>query len=217
MSITLLLSACTSASNNDVSELESFREGLILVNKELPEANSATFAGGCFWCMEPGFEALNGVHGAISGYAGGSQEDATYKKVISGTTNHREAVQVIYDEDVVNYQALLENYLQQIDPTDNGGQFSDRGPQYTTAIYYHNDRQKEMAELALQDLEKMAKFSAPIVVAIEPYTTFFAAEEYHQDFYKKSADHYKRYKEGSGRADFIEENWAKEAALEFSR
>jgi len=213
LGIILLLGGCTPNSNPQV---ESVMNSTAFA-EELKDSSLATFAGGCFWCMEPSFENLEGVHEVISGYAGGEEENATYKQVISGETAHREAVQVFYDEKIVSYETLLNTYFNQIDPTDDGGQFSDRGFQYTTAIFYHEDSQKELAQIAIETLEEMKKFDKPIVVKIEPFTTFFPAEEYHQDFYKKSADHYERYKNGSGRADFIEENWAKEAALEFSR
>lgn len=182
-----------------------------------PDGEIATFAGGCFWCMEPPFENLEGTKNVVADYAGGKLANANYKAVGTGKTKHREAVQVNYDSNAVSYAELVDVFLQQIDPTDDGGQFADRGFQYTTAIYYHNNDQKKTAEEKLKELELSKKFDQNIAVKIEPYTTFFLAEDYHQDFYKKSAAHYERYKKGSGRADFIEENWAKEAALEYSR
>ncbi len=176
----------------------------------------ATFAGGCFWCMEPAYQEHEGVIDAIVGYAGGNASDASYKLVAKGITKHREAVQVTYNPEKISYEELVDIFWRQIDPTDSGGQFADRGFQYTTAIYYHNDEQKNIAEKSKQKLQDSKKFEKDIATIILPYTTFFSAEEYHQDFYKKSADHYKRYKKGSGREDFIEENWAKEAALLYS-
>jgi len=174
----------------------------------------ATFAGGCFWCIEPAYQESNGVIKAITGYAGGKSDTADYKTVSSGNTKHREAVQVTYNPDKISYKELLDIFWRQIDPTDSGGQFTDRGFQYTTAIFYHDEEQKKMAEKSKSDLEDSQKFDKPIATEIIKFTTFFPAEEYHQDYYKKASQHYKRYKKGSGREDFIEENWAKEAALQ---
>lgn len=180
------------------------------------EVSVATFAGGCFWCIEPAYQDLPGVIDAVVGYAGGSGEDATYKKISTGKTGHREAVQVTYDPGLVTYEELVDIFWEQIDPTDAYGQFSDQGRQYMTAIFWHDQSQKNVAEASKRSLADSKKFEDPIEVRILEYTTFFLAEEYHQDFYKKSSDHYKRYKKASGRADFIEENWAKEAAILFS-
>lgn len=173
----------------------------------LADFDQATFAGGCFWCMEPAFEAMEGVEEAVSGYAGGSEEDAHYYDVASGKTDHREAVRVYYDAEKVKYEDLLETYWRQIDPTDDGGQFADRGEHYRTAIYYHDEKQRVAAEDAKEKLELSGKFEDPIVTEVLPVSTFFPAEEEHQDYYKKSAERYKNYKKGSGRADFIEGNW----------
>ena len=211
LALSLFLSACSTPSNSENSENAEAKESTYQTD------SIATFAGGCFWCMEPPFEALEGVGDVISGYAEGTQEDATYRKVSTGKTTHREAVQVPYDSSIVDYQTLLDTYFRQIDPTDGGGQFSDRGFRYTAAIYYHNEEQRIQANEARTALAKMGKFEKPITTVVLPFSTFFPAEEYHQDFYKKSSDHYERYAKGSGRKDFIEENWAKEAALEFSR
>lgn len=184
----------------------------------VPEgASIATFAGGCFWCTEAFFQEQEGVLDVVSGYAGGSEEEASYRLVAGGMSDHRESIQLSYDPEVVTYEQLLEWFWQQIDPTDEGGQFYDRGFQYSTAIFYHDEAQQAAAEASKRELEESGRFEEPIVTEILPFTTFFAAEEYHQDFYKNSADHYKRYKEASGRDQFVEENWAKEAALEHSR
>jgi peptide methionine sulfoxide reductase msrA/msrB len=174
-----------------------------------------TLAGGCFWCTEAFFQEAEGVIDAVSGYAGGEASNASYKEVSKGTTAHREAVQVTYDPARISTQAILDIYWGHIDPTDTDGQFADRGFQYTTAIYYHTDEQRLVAEASKKALGESGLFEKPIATLILPYTTFFAAEEYHQDYYKKSAEHYEQYKKGSGRAGFIEENWAKTAALEF--
>lgn len=176
----------------------------------------ATFAGGCFWCMDPPYQEHEGVYDAIVGYAGGTAETAQYSQVVRGTTVHRESVQVTYNPTVVSYSELLDIFWRQINPTDSGGQFADRGLQYTTAIFTHTENQKQLAEAAKKALDDSGKFDAPVVTDILPYSTFFPAEEYHQDYYKKSSDHYERYKKGSGREGFIEENWARTAALEYA-
>ena len=174
-----------------------------------------TLAGGCFWCTEAFFQEAPGVIDAVSGYAGGDAATASYKEVSKGTTKHREAVQVTYDPTQISTKEVLNIYWGHIDPTDTKGQFADRGFQYTTAIFYHNEEQRTVAEASKEALSKSGLFKEPIAPLILPYTSFFPAEEYHQDYYKKSSDHYERYKKGSGRAGFIEENWAKDAALQF--
>lgn len=174
-----------------------------------------TLAGGCFWCSEAFFQEAPGVVAAISGYAGGSAETATYKQVSKGTTGHKEAVQVTYDPARISVNDLLDIYWAHIDPVDAGGQFSDRGSQYTTAIFYHTEEQKKLAEASKAALGQSGLFSGTIATKILPYSTFYPAEEYHQDYYKKSAEHYERYKKASGRSGFIAENWAKQAALDF--
>jgi methionine-R-sulfoxide reductase/methionine-S-sulfoxide reductase len=166
----------------------------------------AYFAGGCFWCMEGIFEAQTGVIGAVSGYAEWTLTDATYEKVTTGNTAHREAVEVTYDPRQVSFPTLVDIYYSQIDPTQVDGQFADRGFRYTTAIYYQTPEEQTVIENAKKNLESSKKFNAPIAVKMVPFTTFFPAEEYHQDYYKKSAFRYNLYKEGSGRAAFIHEN-----------
>ncbi len=168
---------------------------------------TAIFAGGCFWCMEPPFEKLDGVESVVSGYTGGMKENPTYEQVSSGATKHAEAVQVTYDPEKVSYRELLNAYWRSIDPTDGGGQFADRGSQYRPAIFYRNEEQKRAAELSKEALERSGKFAEPIAVAIEPASEFYPAETYHQDYYKKNEAHYKRYRKGSGREGFIERTW----------
>jgi len=168
---------------------------------------TATFAGGCFWCMEPPFEKLEGVESVVSGYTGGKIENPTYEQVSSGATSHAEAVQVTYDPEKVSYQELLDAYWRSIDPTDGGGQFADRGSQYRPAIFYHNEEQKRAAELSKEALGHSGKFSEQIAVAIEAASEFYPAETYHQDYYKKNEAHYKSYRKGSGREGFIEKTW----------
>lgn len=170
---------------------------------------TATFAGGCFWCMEPPFEALDGVKDVVSGYIGGHKENPTYKQVTSGTTGHAEAIQITYDPKKVSYQKLLEVFWRQIDPTDAGGSFVDRGNQYRSGIFYHNDEQKGLAMQSKQQLAKSGTFSQPIVTEIEAATKFYPAEGYHQDYYKENPIRYKLYRYNSGRDQFIEKNWKK--------
>ena len=165
---------------------------------------TAYFAGGCFWCMESGFEAQEGVIEVISGYTGGHKENPTYEEVISGTTGHYEAVEVQYNPEKISYEQLLEGFWIQIDPTDAEGQFSDRGPQYRTAIFYETDEQKRMAEESL--IKTSENFDDPIVTEIIKFDRFFPAEEYHQDYYKKQQLKYKTYEKLSGRKDFVDEN-----------
>ena len=170
----------------------------------------ATFAGGCFWCMEPPFEVLDGVDEVIAGYTGGDTENPSYEDISSGETGHYEAVQITYDPEIISYEELLDVYWRQINPTDEGGQFADRGPQYQTAIFYHNQRQKELAEESKLLLEESGKYDEPIITKILPYKEFYAAEDYHQDFYQTNSDRYESYKHYSGRESFLEENWPDE-------
>ncbi len=167
----------------------------------------ATFAGGCFWCVESDFEKVDGVVAAISGYTGGNTENPTYKQVTTGSTGHAEAVQVIYDPEKVIYKELLDVFWRQIDPTDAGGQFVDRGSSYRSAIFYHDDEQKHLAEESKRELEASGRFNEPIVTEIVKLDKFYVAEEYHQDFYKKSSTRYKLYRYGSGRDQFLEKAW----------
>ncbi len=174
-----------------------------------------TLAGGCFWCTEAYFQEHPGVIDAVSGYVGGSEQDASYLKVAKGTTKHREAVQVTYDPKVISTEEILDIYWSHIDPTNTEGQFADKGFQYTTAIFYHDAHQKEIAFDSKKRLGQSKLFDKPIVTEVLPFTSFYNAEEYHQDYYKKASDHYERYKKGSGRAGFVEETWAKDAAIKF--
>lgn len=167
----------------------------------------ATFAGGCFWCMVEPFDERPGIKSVISGYTGGHTENPTYEEVCSNTTGHVEAVQITFDANIMPYQDLVELFWQQIDPTDAGGQFHDRGESYQTAIFYHNEEQKEIAEASKTALINSGKFKKPIVVPILPAKTFYEAEEVHQYYYKKNRLHYRAYKKGSGRAQFIQDHW----------
>jgi peptide methionine sulfoxide reductase msrA/msrB len=177
---------------------------------------TATFAGGCFWCVEAAFEQLDGVVSVTSGYAGGKEVDPTYQQVSSGSTGHLEAVQIVFDPRKVSYAELLEVFWRQIDPADAGGQFADRGNQYTTAIFYHDDQQRSLAERFKRQLTSAGLFDKPVATRITPFTNFYPAEEYHQDYYLKNPAHYKRYKVGSGRAGYIQRVWDKVARPFFS-
>lgn len=174
----------------------------------------ATFAGGCFWCMVSPFEDLPGILQVKSGYTGGHTENPTYEEVCSETTGHVEAVQITFDPKVFPYEKLLTLFWQQIDPTDAGGQFHDRGTSYQTAIFYHNEEQKVKAQASKQALEASGRFDKPIFTPILPAAPFYEAEEYHQDYHKKNPAHYKRYRKGSGREDYIEKHWSVKANQE---
>ncbi len=167
----------------------------------------ATFAGGCFWCTESDFEKISGVLKVKSGYTGGKKENPTYKEVSAGATGHVEAIQVYYDPEKVSYEKLLEVFWRHIDPTDSGGQFVDRGPQYASAIFYHNEEQRKAAEKSKEELSKSGKFAEPIVTPILKFTRFYDAEEYHQDYYKKNQLRYASYRHGSGRDQFLKKVW----------
>ncbi|MCB0272102.1 MAG: peptide-methionine (S)-S-oxide reductase MsrA [Bdellovibrionales bacterium] len=189
----ILLSSCTHAENT----------------KNLPNINEkvATFAGGCFWCLQPSFDELDGVTKTFVGYAGGKTPNPTYQDVGTGKSGYIESIEIYYDSTKINFEKLLEVYWQNIDPTDAGGQFADRGPQYQPVIFFHDEEQKQKAQSAKEALSASNKFSKPIVVEIRQYTNFYPAEEYHQEYYKKNAIRYKLYKKGSGREDFIQKHW----------
>lgn len=169
----------------------------------------ATFAGGCFWCMVQPFDEHPGIKRVISGYTGGHKENPSYEEVCSETTGHYEAVQITFDPAVMPYEKLLEMYWQQIDPTDAKGQFNDRGSSYRTAIFYHHEAQRIAAEKSKAGLAASGQFSKPIATKILPASPFYPAEDKHQEYYKKNPFHYQLYKEGSGRAQFIRDNWKK--------
>lgn len=167
----------------------------------------ATFAGGCFWCMVKPFDQWDGVHGIVSGYTGGDFINPTYEAVKAGNTGHYEAIEITFDPDRITYEKVLEVFWMQIDPTDDGGQFQDRGDSYRTAIFFHDESQKELAEASRQTIEHSGKFSKPIVTKILPAVPFYPAEAYHQDFYKKSKQEYLEDRAQSGRDEFIASYW----------
>lgn len=167
----------------------------------------ATFAGGCFWCMVKPFDQWDGIHKVTSGYMGGTVENPTYEQVKAGNTGHYEVVQIEFDNSIFPYEKLLEIFWMQIDPTDAGGQFHDRGDQYRTAIFYHSEEQRLLAEESKKKLEESKKFHKPIVTEIKEADIFYFAEDYHQDYYKKEPEHYKEDRKVSGRDVFIDTHW----------
>jgi len=177
------------------------------MGKEPTAYEKATFAGGCFWCTEADFEKLDGVLEVISGYTGGQRKNPTYEEVSGGATGHAEAVQVLYDPAKVSYRELLDVFWRHVDPTDPNGQFVDRGSQYRTAIFYHNEEQKRLAEESRREMEKSRVFQGPIVTEIVKLDTFYPAEDYHQDFYKTHKGRYQTYRRHSGRDQFLKEVW----------
>lgn len=179
------------------------------MKEDLSQYAVATFAGGCFWCMEGPFEELEGVKEVLAGYTDGHDKNPTYKAVSSGITGHTEAVQVFYDPKVIDYKKLVDVFWRQINPIQVDGQFADHGSQYRTGIYYHNDEQKQIAEASKLKLEASGRYDRPIVTEIKPASTFYPAEDYHQDYYKKNAMHYNMYKVGSGRAGYLDKVWGK--------
>ncbi len=164
---------------------------------------SAVFAGGCFWCMESEFESEKGVISTVAGYTGGKEVSPTYEQVSSGKTGHREAIEVVYDPDVINYARLLEIFWSNVDPLDAEGQFCDKGEQYKAGIYVANDAERAAAKLSADNMAK--KLGKPVVTDIMTRGPFYTAEDYHQDFYKKSADKYWKYRAGCGRDKRLEE------------
>jgi peptide-methionine (S)-S-oxide reductase len=170
----------------------------------------AIFAGGCFWCMVSPFDVLDGIIEVKSGYTDGHMENPTYKDVKSQTSGHYEVVKIVYDPAVISYDKLLQAYWRQVDPTDAFGQFQDRGESYRTAIFYTTQEQRETAEVSKRAMDESKRFPGPIVTPILPATIVYDAEDYHQDFYKKSPDEYKADKKISGRDEFIEKYWGSE-------
>ena len=171
------------------------------------ETKTATFAGGCFWCMEPPFDKLDGVLSTISGYIGGHVEHPTYEQVSAGTTGHAEAVQVVYDPDKVSYSQLLDVFWPNIDPLTPNRQFCDRGSQYRAGIFYHDADQERLARASKRLIEESGRFDEPIVTEIVQATTFYPAEEYHQDYYQKHPLRYRVYRFGCGRDRRLKQVW----------
>ncbi|WP_079479322.1 peptide-methionine (S)-S-oxide reductase MsrA [Halobacillus salinus] len=186
--------------------------------EEIPDGYEvATLAGGCFWCMEPPFEKLKGVKEVVSGYTGGEVRNPSYEEVSAGGTGHIESVQVYYDPEVVSYDQILDVFWRQINPTDDEGQFVDRGYQYTTAIFYNNEQQKEIAEQSKQALASSGRFDQEIVTPIREAEAFYKAEEYHQDYYKKNKFRYDYYRGNSGRDDYLDRTWGTDRELDLPK
>jgi peptide methionine sulfoxide reductase msrA/msrB len=195
--LSFLLIGCSPAAGDKVTE-----------DSAMAEKAKATFAGGCFWCMEGPLEKLDGVHAVISGYTGGWKENPTYEEVSGGGTGHLEAVQVTYDPGRVSYGELLDVFWRQIDPTDAGGQFVDRGSQYRSAIFYHDEGQRALAEESRAALGRSGRYDGKIVTELLAYEGFYPAEDYHQDYYKENPLRYKYYRHRSGRDQFLERIWS---------
>jgi peptide methionine sulfoxide reductase msrA/msrB len=186
----------------------------IVVDESLPVA---TFAGGCFWCVESGFEHVPGVVEAVSGYTGGRADNPTYSQVSSDATGHIESVRVHYDPTVITYEGLLAAFWRMIDPTDAGGQFVDRGGQYATAIFYHDEQQKRAAEESREALAATGRYVKPILTPIREAGEFHVAEEYHQDYYEKNPVRYNLYRYGSGRDQYLDKTWGEEIHVDYGK
>jgi len=208
LALSVSLSYLSAASSGNTSDHDS---AVSLDNVELTSTQSnlsvATFAGGCFWCVEAAFEKVPGVNHVISGYSGGEEVSPTYQQVASGSTGHTEAVQVHYDASVITYEGLLETLWRTANPTDNAGQYVDRGQQYRPEIFFHNDSQRKTATLSRQALDDSERYNVPVVIAITKASEFYPAEEYHQDYYKKNPVRYKFYTRNSGRYQFVDSVW----------
>ncbi len=206
ISTVLLLSSCQSSEQTGGNNTTP-----AMANTTQPQnLAKATFAGGCFWCMEPPFDKLAGVVSTTSGYIGGHKLNPTYEEVSSGGTGHAESVQIVYDSTQISYAQLLQVFWRNIDPLALNRQFCDGGSQYRSAIFYHNDEQRRLAEESKQKIEQIKKFDRPIATEIVAATVFYPAEEYHQDFYKKNPLRYKTYRAGCGRDRRLKELWGEE-------
>jgi peptide methionine sulfoxide reductase msrA/msrB len=207
--ITLLVSLLMACGNTSTESVVASDQTPEVVENVVYSSQTqlATFAGGCFWCVEAPFEDLDGVISVISGYAGGKEKNPTYSEVSSGKTSHKESVQITFDPEVISYAELVDIFWQTYDPTDVGGSFYDRGTQYESAIFYHDAEQKKVAEESKARLDKSGRFKKTIATPVIKYTNFYAAEDYHQDYYKKSPKEYYAYRTGSGRDSFIKEYW----------
>jgi peptide-methionine (S)-S-oxide reductase len=185
--------------------------GAVLAPAPAEERAKATFAGGCFWCMEPPFDKLDGVISTTSGYTGGRKPSPTYEEVSAGTTGHTEAVEVVYDPRKVTYQRLLEVFWRNIDPTTADRQFCDVGSQYRAAIFYHDETQRRLAEQSKQAVAR--RLGRPVVTEVQPAAPFYVAEAYHQDYYQKNPIRYRYYRAGCGRDQRLDQIWGKDATL----
>jgi methionine-S-sulfoxide reductase len=173
-----------------------------------PKTETALFAGGCFWCIQPAFDKAPGVIKTVVGYAGGTEPNPTYDLVTSEKTQYRESLEVTYDPAKISYAQLLDIYWKQIDPTQADGQFTDTGPSYRAAIFYASETEKKIAEASKEKLARSGKFKKPIVTEILPATKFYPAEAYHQKYYQQNPEHFEAFENGSGRTDFQKKMWS---------
>jgi len=215
---TLILPAQSTNTIADQSAASAIADDAIAedVLTEEPQLAVATLAGGCFWCVEAAFEKVPGVDQVISGYTGGKEDSPTYRQVASGRTGHTEAVQIHYDDTVITYEGLLETLWRTANPTDNAGQYVDRGKQYRPEIFYHNEEQQSAAVLARKELNESARYKDPVVIGITPAGKFFPAEDYHQDYYKKNPVRYQFYTRNSGRYQFIDSVWGDKRKIDYA-
>lgn len=195
------------ACGNSPTETEVSQSDQEKISDYKGKTQLATFAGGCFWCVEAPFEDIDGVVAVVSGYSGGKEKNPTYGEVSAGKTSHKESVQITFDPEIISYAELVDIFWQTYDPTDIGGSFYDRGTQYESAIFFHDSEQKKVAEDSKAALDKSGKFEKPIATPIIKYSNFYAAEDYHQDYYKKNPTEYYAYRNGSGRDAFIKAHW----------
>ncbi|WP_298451053.1 peptide-methionine (R)-S-oxide reductase MsrB [uncultured Marinobacter sp.] len=215
--VTALLVAATGAFYANVATAEKSTDTANEYAPKDPGLKVATFAGGCFWCVEAGYEKIPGVVEAVSGYTGGDEPNPNYQQVAGGSTGHTEAVQVYYDPTVITYEGLLQGLWRMMNPTDANGQFVDRGQQYRPGIFYHDAEQKRLAETAKQALQASGVYEKPVVIEIAPLGAFYAAEKYHQDYYKTNPVRYKFYTYNSGRYQFVESVYGEDYELDFSQ
>lgn len=205
--LTLLMIPFTAWTAEQVEDQNTNNEKTMTQNQDTA---IATFAGGCFWCMEPPYDKLDGVISTTSGYTGGHTENPTYQKTSSGKTGHTEAIQIVFDPKKVNYAKLLEVFWRNIDPTTPDQQFCDKGNQYRSEIFYHDPEQQQLAQQSKAELQQNKPFTAPIITPITVATKFYPAEEYHQDYYKKNPIRYRYYRYGCGRDKRLESLWGKD-------
>ena len=217
MKMFFILGAVTLMAGLGLHSLASAKTMDKMASVEMSKPSVATFAGGCFWCVESGFEKVPGVNKVISGYTGGDETNPTYKQVSSGSTGHTEAVQVYYDPNVISYEGLLESYWRIFDPTDDTGSFYDRGTQYRPGIFYTDETQRQLAETSKENLGASGRFDKPIAVEITAFKTFYKAEDYHQNYHKTNPIRYNLYTFRSGRIQFVEKAWGKDLKLDYTQ
>ena len=194
---------------NKYMQLPNEKENEQIKVQKIENTQTAYFAGGCFWCMEPVFDVIDGVIDTTVGYMGGKSDTANYQDVSSGKTNHFEAIKVTYNSKKVTYRMLLDAFWRSIDPTDANGQFADKGRHYQTAIFIKSESDRKIIEESIQALLEIKNYDQPIATKILPESSFYEAEDYHQNYYQKNSFHYNAYKIGSGRAGYLKKNWGK--------